>query len=291
MFKYYVTTDQTADFPHELTKDEFKIIPMTYVVDGVLYDGVTNSFLKPDEFYALLEQGKMSTTSMVPVSEAQAFFENILKDGFDILHLSFASALSGCYEGYLQAAENLKVKYPERKIIVVDSKCAASGEGLLAYYVLKKRDEGASLEENAEYALELRDHIGHIFTVDNMMHLYRGGRISKNAAYIASAIQIKPVLTVNEDGALVPMGKVIGRKKALHAMADKTYARGKNYSNDIIIISHCDCASDALMLKEMVLDHYGREQRIIITDVGPVIGSHLGKGGLTLISLTSHKKP
>jgi DegV family protein with EDD domain len=291
MQKYFVTTDQTADFPQELAKDDFKIIPMSYAVDGTIYDGKTNPFLTPEAFYSQLEQGKTSKTSMVPVEEAKAFFEEILKQGFDVLHISFSSALSGCFEGYLKAAKQLESEYPERNVTIVDSRCASGGEGLLVFYALKKRAEGATLEENAAYVTQLRDHIGHVFTVDSMMHLYRGGRVSKNAAYLGSAIRIKPVLTVDNLGRLIPTNKVIGRRIALHTMADKAYAKGKSFDNEIIIISHGDCMNDALILKGMVLDRFGKTQKILISDIGPVIGSHCGKGVLALFTLTSDKNP
>lgn len=290
MQRYYVTTDQTADFPSTLIEKDFKIIPMTYVVDTTLYDGVNTPFLSPHDFYEQLSQGKHSTTSMVPVEESEEFFEAILKQGFDILHIAFSSALSGCYEGYVQAASNLKKKYPDRNIKVVDSRCASSGEGLLVYYVLKKRAEGATLQENADYATDLRNHIGHAFTVNDMIYLYRGGRVTKTTAIMGNAIKIKPVLMVSDEGKLIPTNKVIGRRPALHSMVDKMEAKGKGYTNDLVIISHGDCEDDALALKKMVNERF-REQNIIITDIGPVIGSHCGKGVLALFYLAQDKNP
>lgn len=290
MQRYYVTTDQTADFPKELYKDAFGIIPMTYVLDGVLYDGENTPFLSSRDFYEKLSEGKDASTSMVSVEKATAFFESILKDGMDVLHISFSSALSGCYESYVQAASLLKSKYPGRRVAVVDSKCASAGEGLLVYYVLKKRDEGAELEENEAYATQLRDHIGHAFTVNDMFHLYRGGRVSKATAVVGSTIRIKPVLMVSEEGKLIPTNNVIGRKIAVRTLADKMEAKGKSYKNDLILIAHGDCERDALILKETLLSRFGR-QNIIITEIGAVIGSHCGKGVLALFYLAADKHP
>ena len=137
----------TADFPPELKGEDFRILPMSYVLDGVEYDGVTRPFLTPHEFYTALERGAQASTSMVPVESAKEYFLSMLGEGKDILHISFPAAMSGCYDGYLKAADLAIKEYPERRIVVIDGKSACSGEGLLAYYAMQKRDGGATLDE------------------------------------------------------------------------------------------------------------------------------------------------
>ncbi|MEG1529243.1 MAG: DegV family protein [Clostridia bacterium] len=288
MYNYYITTDQTADFPQELVKDDFKILLMSYNINGVLYDGIETPFLPSHEFYTMLSAGIESKTSMVTLAHATDVFKEILDAGHDILHIAFSSALSGNYNSSFKAAETLRPLYPNRKIEVVDSKCCSAGEAMLVYYAMKKRDEGMSIEDNAAYATELREHIGHSFTVNDMYHLYRGGRVSRGTAIVGNAINIKPVLMVNEKGELIPIGSVMGRKKALRALVDKMEVKGKNYTNDIITISHGDCLEDALALKKLVNERFG-EQKVIITEVGAVIGSHCGKGVLALFYLSNDK--
>ncbi len=290
MTKYYVTTDQTADLPSSLYEDDFAVIKMSYVLDGILYDDKERAFLSPEEFYAQLVSGKFASTSMPSEEDSQAFFETILKQGYDILHISFSSALSGSYEGYLNAAKRALTNYPDRQIRVIDSLCAACGEGLLVYYALKKHTEGASLEENAEYILDLRHHIGHAFTVDDMLHLYRGGRVSKTTAVVGQTFKMKPILMVSEKGELIPTNTVIGRRSALKVLVDKMEAKGSGYKNDLIIIGHCDCYDDAMILKTMVEERFGK-QNIIISPISPIVGTHLGKGGITLHYLCSDKVP
>lgn len=288
MYDYFVTTDLTADFPPELSEEGFGIIPMSYAVDGVEYDGKNRAYLTPHEFYTLLENGKLSTTSMVSAEDAYEFFADKLREGKDVLHISFSSALSGCYGSYLKAAEKASREFPDRRVAVVDSKCASSGEGLLCYYVLKKRAEGATLDENEAYANKLRDRIGHVFTVNDMFHLYRGGRVSKGAAIVGQAIKLKPILMVNDEGKLIPVSNVIGRKIALRSLVDKMETDGGSRGNDCIIISHGDCREDAEFVAEKVRERFG-ERRIIITDIGAVIGSHCGKGVLALFYLADNK--
>lgn len=290
MERYFITTDQTADFPLSLYEDDFGILQMSYTLDGVLYDGVTRPFLSTKDFYDKLSEGKTASTSMPSVSESEKFFSDILERGFDVLHISFSSALSGAYNSYCTAAQEVLKSYPERKITIIDSLCAACGEGLLVYYALKKRREGATLEENAEYISDLRNHIGHSFTVDDMMHLYRGGRVAKTTAVVGQALKMKPVLMVSDKGELIPTNTVMGRRPALKTLVDKMEAKGKGYNNDVIFIGNCDAREDAEILKRMVEDRFGA-QNVLIADISPIVGSHLGKGGITLHYLCSDKIP
>lgn len=289
MQKYYITTDQTADFPPCLAEKDFSVIEMSYVIDGVLYDGKLNPYLSVKEFYSALANGKTATTSMIPVEVSQEFFEDLLRQDYDILHISFSSALSGCYQGYLTAAERALKNYPNRKLIVIDSLCAACGEGLLVYYALKARREGMTIDENAEYINNLRHHIGHAFTVDDIMHLYRGGRVKKTTALVGQALKMKPVLMVSDKGELIPTNTLLGRRQALRALVDKMEAQ-RIGGDDVILIGNCDAYDDAVILSRMVEECFGK-LNIIINDISPIVGAHLGKGGITLHYLCKDKIP
>ena len=288
MPNYFITTDSTADFPPSIDAEDFAILPMSYCIDGVVYDGKDTPYLSPREFYTLIEEGKTPTTSRVSAEESYRFFSELLSQGKDVLHISFSSAMSGSYDEYLSAAKRVSAQYPERKIRVLDSKCACAGEGLLCYYALKKRDEGATLDENFEYLSVLRNRIGHAFTVDNLFHLYRGGRLSRGAAIVGQAIKVKPILMVNEDGALVNFANVLGRKAAIRTLVDKMQTDGAaNSPNDCVFIAHGDCVRDAELLAEKVMDRFGLQA--VITPTGPIIGSHCGKGMLALLYVGENK--
>ncbi|MBR2955724.1 MAG: DegV family protein [Clostridia bacterium] len=290
MKKYIITTDMTADYPVQFAEKDFYVIDMAYILDGVLYDGKSNPYLCTKDFYSALAMGKTSSTSMVTTEEAKEFFGKFLKEGHDVLHVGFSSALSGCYESYVSAVKELEAIYPNNKVVVVDSLSATLGEGLLVYYALRKRDEGATIDENAEYLNELRHHIGHVFTVDDMNHLYRGGRVSKTTAVVGEALKMKPVLMVSHEGKLVPTNTMMGRKLALRTLVDKMVARTKGYDNKVAFIGSCDADADAQALKKMVEDKFPGIE-VHIGDISPIVGSHLGKGGLTLHYLCSDKIP
>ena len=293
MKNYVITTDMTADVPEQMlaTKEDFYVLDMSYVLDGELYDGKTNPYLSVKDFYNKLAEGKMASTSMVTVEEAKDFFAPFLENGQDVLHISFSSALSGCYNSYVSASKELEEEYPNNRVVVIDSLCASSGEALLCYYALKKRDEGMSIDDNGEYCTNLRDHVGHVFTVDDMNHLYRGGRVSRGKAVIGQALKIKPVLTVSNDGKLMAVDTKMGRKPALRSLVDKMDARlTDEYPNDLFIIGNCDAMGDAEVLKNMVLEKHP-DANIMFADVTPIVGTHLGKGGVTLIYLCSDKPP
>ena len=208
---YYITTDATCDFPQEWSYFEnFKIIPMTYTIGDTEY-GIDKN-LSGKEFFDAIRNGAMPTTSLITSFFAEEFFRPILKAGNDILHICFSSSLSSTYQNVLTAVEELKQEFPERKFYMLDSKCATTGEGLLAYYALKARDNGMSIEDNYNETLIRRDKICVYFTPDDLFHLMRGGRVSKTAAIAGSLLKIKPMLYVNKDGKLSTIDKIKGRK-------------------------------------------------------------------------------
>lgn len=286
---YFITTDTGADFPPSRTENDFSMLPLSYIIDGVDYDGRTRAYLPLGEFYAMLSSGKTASTSMVPTAEVYDFFADIIeRTGKDILHISFPAAMSGCFEACKEAAEKISADYPERRVVVIDGKCASVGLGMLCMYALRKRREGASLDENAAYISDLRDHIGHAFTVDNLMHLYRGGRLGRGSAVVGQVMNLKSVIMVDERGALVNISSVMGRKKALRALVSKMKHDWAGGDDDYIVIGHGDCPADAETLKGMVEEAFGPRD-ITVTDIGPIIGSHCGKGMLALIYIAKNK--
>ena len=277
---YYITTDATGDMPKSFYKDCFRIMQMNYLLDDVLYECSPES-LDYDVFYDKVKNGSMPTTSLITVDIGKEYFEEILKKGYDILHIAFSSKLSGTYENMVLAAEQLKPLYPDRKIIVKDSKSASGGEGLLVYKILQKREEGASIEEAAEYFDSIRNHINHFFTVEDLFHLFRGDRLSKTAATVGTMLNLKPVLYVDDEGRLIPIAKTMGRKPAVRMLADKFFEKSQGYVNDTVLISHGSCLAEAEDLAAK-LKAKQPDLNVVIDYIGPVIGSHCGKGVLAL---------
>lgn len=287
MSKIFVTTDATSDMPKNHSAENFKIIQMNYVLDDVEYACDPKS-LDFDEFYRRVDAGSMPTTSLINTETAIEFFTPILKEGFDVLHICFSSALSGTYNALKIAETELKEAFPDRKIAVVDSKAASGGEGFMVWQVLKKRAEGVSFDELLAFAEDVREHCVHFFTVQNLFHLYRGGRVSKTAAVIGSGLNLKPVLHVDTEGRLIPIQKVMGRKASLKALVDDYVIKSKGWKNDEVWVQHGSAPEDAewvaVKIKEKTPD-----VNVVIDFIGPIIGTHCGKGVLAVFFLGEDK--
>lgn len=285
MRDYVITVNSTVDLPKEWLEERgVHIVPLTYTIDGQTYTDMNG--LSSKDFFAKLREGKMATTSQINPEEAKEYLESILKEGKDILHLGFSSALSGTYNSMRIAGEELKEEYPEAKIIILDTLCACLGEGLLLYHVLKKKEEGYTIEEAAQWAEENKLHICHNVAVDDLYHLQRGGRLSKTTAVLGTIVQIKPIIHMDENGRLQVIGKERGRKKSMHrivAMA-KEQIKGWEDKNDLVMITHGDCLQDAQYVAELVKKELGIEN-ILINNIGTVIGSHTGPGVLAVFIL------
>lgn len=286
--KFFITTDMTADFPSDIQSECFDVIPMSYLLDGTLYDGIETPYLTSKQFYEKLKGGANSKTSLITFEQAKAFFEPILKGGNDVLHISFSSALSGSFQSVKSATDELGKKYPERKISVVDSKCASLGEGMLVYLVLRERDNGKTFDECLRYAETEKEHLVHLFTVDDMMHLYRGGRVSRGTAIIGNAIQIKPILIVDEKGKLVPTDKKLGKRIALRCMFEKLLETAVFDEKSAVFIGHAEALSDAEWLAKKVTEKTS-VKTVIISEIGPVIGTHVGAGMVSIFYLGKDK--
>lgn len=240
-----------------------------------------NNDLDTEDFYRNLREGRDAKTSAVNVEDFKMSFEEELKAGRDVLYIGFSSGLSTTFNSSRLAALELSEVYPDRKILVADSLAASAGYGMLVGLAVKKLEEGMTLEEVVTFVEDTRLKMCHWFTVDDLNFLHRGGRVSAVAAFVGTAIGIKPVLHVNNDGKLISRFNVRGRKKAIKALCDKIGELGEHPSEGPVYISHGDCISDAEELARQVKAAYGTEVEII-TPVGPVIGSHSGPGTLAL---------
>ena len=282
---YVITTDNNSDLPEEFyQKYQVGCTYLSYSIDGQTYQKA--DFLPTAEFYARMRAGAMPTTSQVNPEAARALMEPYLIEGKDILHIAFSSGLSGSYASCCVAAEDLSEKYPQRKILVVDSLCASLGQGLLVYHAVKLKEAGKSMEEVVQWLESHRKNLVHLFTVDDLDHLHRGGRVSKATAIVGGMLNIKPVLHVDDEGKLVAIGKVRGRKKSLQALVDGMQERIGPYASscDTIFISHGDCEEDARYVEKKVKDIYPI-QTVIINYVGATIGAHSGPGTVALFFL------
>ncbi len=282
MKKYLITTDTTCDLPKEyLNEHNIGMLPLYYSINETVY-GEENQ-LSPRDFYNMMRNGAMPTTMAVNPDLARKFFTELLADGYDILHLAFSSALSGSCSVAATVARELSDEYPESKLVVIDSLCASLGEGLLVHKAVQMKENGKSIDEAVGWLENNKLNLCHMFTVDDLFHLHRGGRVSKAAAIIGTLINVKPVLHVDNEGRLIPLNNVRGRKKALISLVDQMESRIKEYSyqNDIIFISHGDCLEDAEYVAGLVKERFGIQDSLIHY-VSPTIGAHSGPGTVAL---------
>ncbi len=277
--KFAIITDSAADMPHSYYQERgVEVVPLGFTMNNVLYEGENGEKLPEKDFYAQLRDGAMPTTYQVTAEVAKPHIEKYLQKGEDVLIVAFSSALSGTAGSFTVAARELSKQYPKCKIEVVDSLCASMGQGLFLDYIVKKADEGASLEETKKYAEALKLHICHHFTVDNLFHLKRGGRVSTTTAILGSVLKIKPIMHVSDEGKLVAIGKVIGRKKSLSTLVENLLA---TIDDDEIFISHGDCIEDVEYVKGLILAKRP-SAKITVNYIGAVIGTHAGAGTVAI---------
>lgn len=290
MSNYVIITDSTGDLSAELVREmEVEVIPMEFTVGDKPYKNYPdNHDLSAQEFYARLRQGAAATTAQVNVTTYVETATPFLQAGKDVLMLIFSSGLSGSFNSSCLAAEELRAKFPGRTVRTVDTLAASMGEGLLVWHACQLRKAGKTLDEVAAWAEDNRNRLCHWFTVDDLHFLRRGGRVSGAAAVMGTMLNIKPVLHVDDEGHLIPMEKVRGRRQSLDALVkhlDETIAEGENGT---VFLSHGDCREDAEYVAEKIRGRHGIE-RVEINFIGPVIGSHSGPGTVALFWLGSHK--
>lgn len=285
---FVLMTDSCADLTPQLAEElELSYLPLTVMQEGKEYRNFfDHRELDPKVFYAKLRSGSLGSTAAANVEDFTQKMEEILKEGKDILCLAFSSALSSTYQSAVIAAEELKEQYPERTIEVVDTKSASMGQGLLVYLAGKERQKGKSLSEVKHFVEETIPYLCHFFTVDDLNHLKRGGRVSSAAAFVGTMLQMKPILHVDDEGRLIPIEKVRGRKASIQTLAKKMGELCVDRS--IAFISHGDCEEDARYLADLIKEKYGISE-IQIGYVGPVIGNHSGPGTLAFFFLGKHR--
>lgn len=280
---YIISCDSTTDLPDSYIIDHGLILlSLSYQFGDEIYSG--SHQLDPKVFYERMRNGEMPQTSAVVPQEAKAAFEPYLKQGFDILHIAFSSALSSSYGNVVIAANELMEEYPGRKIIVIDSMAASLGEGLMVHYAISCKDRGMSLEEVAEWVENNKQHFCHQFTVNDLFHLHRGGRVSKATAIIGTLANIKPVLHVDSEGRLTSLCNVRSRKKSLLKLVENMGELIPGYQNDIVFISHGDNEEDANFVADEIRKRYGINN-FLIHYVSPTIGSHSGPDTIALFFL------
>lgn len=290
MNDYVIVTDSCADLSPKLIKEmQIEVIPLCFsITDKTYHNYPDHREMDITEFYNSMRAGNMSTTAQLNPSDITDALTPILESGRDVLYIVFSSGLSGTYQSACLAAEELCESFPDRKIIVVDSLAASMGQGLLVWHAVQKKKDGMSIEEVAKWVEENRDNLCHWFTVDDLHHLKRGGRVSAAAAIIGSALGIKPVLHVDNEGHLIPVKKVRGRRQSLDALVEMMEQSAIFPKEQTVFISHGDSLDDAKYVEKQVKEKL-KVKNVKINYIGPVIGSHSGPGTIALFFIGSEK--
>lgn len=283
MKKFVIVTETTTDISDKMAKDlGIKMIPMNLELEGKSYTHYSDEReISIETFYDVLRKGGNSVTSLVNTDTFLSYFRPILEEGNDILYISFSSGLSGTYNASLIARDELLEEYPDAKIICVDTKAASAGEGLMVYSAVKKKEEGLTIDELELWIENNALRLCQWFTVDDLNHLKRGGRVSAFSATIGTALNIKPILHVDNEGHLIPMEKVRGRKKSLIALFEHMEETVVNPKEQVVFISHGDALEDAEFLGNMIKEKL-QVKEVVISKIGPVIGTHSGPGTIAL---------
>ena len=287
MATYKIITDSASDLSEQLLQElDVHNVPLHVLFRGEERPDSVNEGIA--DFYDALRAGEIATTSAVNPEGWATVMEPVLAGGHDALVLAFSSGLSTTYQSAVIAADELMEKYPQRKVYVVDTLCASLGQGLLVWYACRKRDEGMELAALRDWVEENKLHLCHWFTVDDLMFLKRGGRVSAATALVGTMLQIKPVLHVDNEGHLINVAKARGRKASIDALAAKVGQLGEGFENETAFISHGDCAEDAQYLAGILKEKYG-VRHVHIGYVGAVVGSHAGPGTLALFFMGKHR--
>lgn len=281
MNDYVIYTDSGCDIRSELLKEwgvKYSLLTFQFESENKEF---SNEDMGIDVFYNRMKVGDVARTSAINPDSFSSAFEKILKTGKDILYLGFSSGLSTTYNSARIAAEELLADFPDRKIITVDTLSASAGQGLMIYLVSEKKKAGATIEEAAAYAEEIRPKLCHWFTPESLTYLKRGGRVSPTVAFVGTVLGIKPILHVDNIGKLVNVTKVRGRKASLNALVEKYGELAEDKKNGTVFISQADCPDDANYIEAQLKEKYGAGVQVI-TDIGPVIGAHAGPGTIAL---------
>jgi len=287
MSAYQILTDSGCDLSKEtLAQLGVHTVSLTVNFRGETREDSVDEGIQ--EMYNGLRAGEPASTSAVNPAGWAAAMEPTLAAGEDLLVITFSSGLSTTYQSAVIAANELKETYPQREIFVVDSLSASLGQGLLVWYTCQKKNEGMGLAALAKWVENTRLHLCHWFTVDDLMYLKRGGRISATTALVGTMLNIKPIIHLNDEGKLINVAKVRGRKTAIEYIADKMGELGKDYENETCFVVHGDCQDDAQILADLIKEKYG-VKNVHIGYLGPVIGAHTGPGVLSVFFMGEHR--
>ena len=290
MPSFVILTDSSADLDQSMVQRlDVQVLPLSFILNQTTYRNYPdNREMAPQDFYGRLRQGEAATTVALNVAEYTEALEPLLQAGHDVLILAFSSGLSTTFNSSSIAVEELREKYPERKLYTVDTLCASLGQGLLVYLAAQERAKGKSIEEVRQWAEDHKLSICHQFTVDDLHFLKRGGRVSAATAVVGSMLQIKPVLHVDNEGHLINIAKARGRHASLKALVDKMEQTAINPADQMVFISHGDCLEDAQAVAEMVKARFGVSQ-VYLNQIGPVIGAHSGPGTVALFYIGTER--
>ena len=278
---FAISTDTSTNLPTaELQWHQLYLLPFSYIVNDVEHQCLDLTAFDGDAYYELLRHTPAST-SMISMDQYRQLWEPLLEEGHDILHVGMSSGISGAYQSAVMAARELREEYPQRRLVVFDTRAASLGEGIQVLHTATCREAGYTLDETVRELTELRPRVRQVFTVDDLMHLRRGGRVSGVAAAVGTALRIKPLLKGDEAGRIVVFGKVQGRKRSVRALADNFAANAELLGRWPIGIAHAGCRDEALALATMLRES-DPKARIIVVDYEPVTGSHVGPGALAL---------
>lgn len=280
--KTIIFTDSCCDLPIKFVKENnIEVMELRVNLKGEDIPDDLGESINYKDFYKLIRSGEMPTTSQVNIGEFQEKFEKYVNEGYSIIYIGFSSALSGCINSARLAAENIKLDNENADIRIIDSKSASMGLGLLVFYAAKMLKEGKSKDEIVNWIEENKLRVNHWFTVDDLNHLKRGGRISSSVAIVGTMLSIKPIMHVDNEGRLIPVSKVKGRKKSIKVLQEKIAEKIVNPEEQTIFISHGDCLEEAEHLKELITSAI-KVKDVIINNIGPVVGSHSGPGTIAL---------
>lgn len=288
--KIKIVTDSCCDLSFEFIKaHDIQVLPLTIIMNGEEKEDDLAETMQYDSFYEAILNGAMPQTAQVNTYQFTEVFRECAKNNEPVIYIGFSSVLSGCVNSALMALEEVKEEYPEAEIAVVDSKCVSMGQGLLIHYAVEQIKSGANLKELVEWLESNKLQIIHWFTVMDLNHLFRGGRLSKSAATFGSLLQIKPIMHINNEGRLIPMEKTKGRKKSLKTLVEKVKEDLVDPENTVVYISHASCLEEAEEVRDMILEECGVKE-IKMNYIGATIGSHAGPGTIGIFFKGGQRK-
>lgn len=287
--KTVILTDSCCDLPISYVKEnDVKVLPIRVSIDKEEFHDDLGQSLGYHEFYEKIRSGKMPTTSQVTSYNFEEAFRSEVEQGNNVLYIGFSSALSGCVNSARVAKKTIEEEFREADITVIDSLCASLGLGLLVYYAIEMRNNNKSKEEIVSWIEENKLKLNHWFTVDDLNHLQRGGRVSKAAAAFGTILSIKPIMHVDNEGRLIPLTKVKGRKKSIRILMEHMKEKVVNPQDQVVFISHGDCEEEAIWLKKLIIEEL-KVKDVLINPIGAAVGSHSGPGTMALFFIGNNR--